>query len=126
MSGAPPTLRTPEEFDAWRALPGPRWVFKHSRVCPVSSAAYAEFLSYLAARPGEEARVIVVQDGRPASNRVAEATGVRHESPQAFLLADGAVAWHASHGSITESSLAAARAAAAAPPPPRAGTTPGR
>jgi monothiol bacilliredoxin len=33
---------------------------------------------------------------------------VRHESPQALLLAGGEVVWHASHGSIRAEALASA------------------
>ena len=41
--------------------------------------------------------LIVVQHARPVSNAVVERFGVRHESPQALLLRDGRVVWHASH-----------------------------
>ncbi len=85
-------------------------VFKHSLTCPISSAAFREFQRYLAggAPDGTRVRLIEVQNARPASNRVAEVTGVRHESPQALLIEDGAVRWHRSHGQITAQALAAA------------------
>ena len=45
---------------------------------------------------------------RPLSLEAAETTGVPHESPQALLVRDGTVTWHASHGGITTESLASA------------------
>jgi bacillithiol system protein YtxJ len=39
------------------------------------------------------------------SNAIAERFGVRHETPQALLIKDGRVVWHASHWSITSDSL---------------------
>ena len=82
-------------------------LFKHSPTCPVSGAAWAEFLAFArgpkAAGPAESApalRVIDVLAGRAVARRVAERTGVRHESPQALVLRDGKVARHASHGSL--------------------------
>jgi bacillithiol system protein YtxJ len=44
---------------------------------------------------------------------VALRTGVRHESPQAFVLLDGVQIWNASHADITTERLAAARDGAA-------------
>ena len=35
-------------------------------------------------------------------------TGVAHESPQALVLRNGRVAWHASHWQVTADSVAAA------------------
>ncbi len=45
---------------------------------------------------------------RPLARAIAERTNVRHESPQALLLEGGEVRWHASHGAITQESLAEA------------------
>jgi bacillithiol system protein YtxJ len=53
-------------------------------------------------------RVVVVQDERPLSQAIEAATGVRHESPQALVVQQGRVTWHASHGAITAPRLAAA------------------
>lgn len=83
-------------------------VFKHSLTCPISHAAFREFEQFLASRPANDAvryELIEIQNARPASNAVAERTGIRHESPQALLLEDGKVRWHASHWDITRSSL---------------------
>ena len=79
-------------------------LFKHSPTCPVSGAAWAEYLAFArgagAATPPPALRVIDVLSGRAIARRVAEITGVRHESPQALVLRDGKVARHASHGAL--------------------------
>jgi bacillithiol system protein YtxJ len=94
-----------EAFDAWRHRPGFSWLFKHSRICPDSAAAYAEVAAYEKAHPGDVIGLIVVQDARDASNRAAAAFGVKHESPQLFLLRDGKVVWHASHDAVTQGAM---------------------
>ena len=38
---------------------------------------------------------------RDISNEVAEKTGVRHESPQAIIIKDSKVVYHASHYDVT-------------------------
>lgn len=90
-------------------------LFKHSLTCPVSHAAFRELESFLAQELPEDltVRLIEVQNARPASNRVAEKTGVRHESPQALLIEKGAVIWHRSHWNIDARSLVAATSPAA-------------
>ncbi|MBA3708070.1 MAG: bacillithiol system redox-active protein YtxJ [Planctomycetes bacterium] len=87
----------------------PAWLFKHSNACPISTAAYDEFRSYLAAHPEEVAAVVVVQSERPLSNWIATRLKHTHQSPQVFLVKDGAVMWSASHWSITAVALEAAR-----------------
>jgi bacillithiol system protein YtxJ len=42
-----------------------------------------------------------VQSARELSRRVAEQTGIRHESPQAIILRNGQAVWSASHFDIT-------------------------
>jgi bacillithiol system protein YtxJ len=103
------TLADPAAVDAFLAGPGPRWILKHSSICPISDAAFREMEAFLAERPGETVGLVVVQDHRPASDHAARVLGVRHETPQAFLLLDRRVLWHGSHGRITRLSLAAAR-----------------
>lgn len=89
----------------------PVLIFKHSLICPISSAAlgeYQEFLEQADPLLDLQCCLIKIQEQRGVSNAVAERTGVRHESPQALLLLDGKVRWHASHGAITAAALAAA------------------
>jgi bacillithiol system protein YtxJ len=89
-----------------RALAAPLFlVFKHSLICPVSARAFAEYEAFAAARPDVPTAWIDVIGERPWSRRVAEATGVTHQSPQALLVRDGRVAWHASHGAILRQAL---------------------
>lgn len=92
-----------------RALAAPLFlVFKHSTRCGVSADAMAEFEAFAAARPDVPSAWIDVIVERPWSQRVAQVTGVEHASPQALLVRDGRVAWHASHGAITRRALEAA------------------
>jgi bacillithiol system protein YtxJ len=83
-------------------------IFKHSSRCEISAAAFAEYQAFAAARPDVPTAWIDVIAERPWSLRAAEASGVEHQSPQALLVRDGRVTWHASHGAITRKSLAAA------------------
>jgi bacillithiol system protein YtxJ len=71
-------------------------LFKHSTTCPVSAAAYAQMSQV----PGDVS-LVVVQRARDVSQEVAARTGVRHESPQAIILRNGAAVWNRSHWSVT-------------------------
>jgi bacillithiol system protein YtxJ len=85
----------------------PVWILKHSLTCPISAQAWSEFKRFAAESPedGPVLAVVEIQNARPVSLALAERTGVRHESPQALLLRDGRVAWHANHYSIDCSSM---------------------
>ena len=96
---------TPQAFDAWRQRPGYTWLLKHSRTCPVSAAAYAEVEAYERTHARDAIALVVVQDHRAASDFVSSAFGVRHESPQLFLVKDGKAIWNASHGEITQATM---------------------
>ena len=92
-----------------RALAAPLFLlFKHSARCGVSASAFAEYEAFAAARADVPTAWIDVIAERPWSQHVAERTGIAHESPQAILVRDGRVAWHASHGAITRRALDAA------------------
>jgi bacillithiol system protein YtxJ len=85
----------------------PVLLFKHSLTCGTSAHANDELRAFLGGG-GENIPVcglIVVQHARPVSSAVVERFGVRHESPQALLLRDGRVVWHASHWRITARAL---------------------
>lgn len=88
-----------------RSRERPVWIFKHSLTCPISSRAWSEFRSFAEDRPDGVYILIEVQNARSISNAVAERTGIRHQSPQAILLRNAAVAWHASHYSIEVTAL---------------------
>lgn len=106
-------VSAPEQWHALVALSRERpvWLMKHSTSCGISKAARREFEHFVAGRPAAEpARfaLVEVQAARELCRRIAEQTGVRHESPQVLLLRDGAVTWHASHWKIDTASLAEA------------------
>lgn len=71
-------------------------LFKHSQTCPISANIYYEISETEA-----EINLVVVQKARQISNEIAERTGIRHETPQAIVLKDGKVIYHASHYNIT-------------------------
>lgn len=99
----PARLCTPPELEA--AFAAERYlVFKHSTRCPISAAAFAEYQRWSAAHPEAATGWIDVLQERALSSTVAERTGIRHESPQAILLARGKARWDAAHA-ITFASL---------------------
>src|ERR1044072_8724621 len=67
-------------------------LFKHSTTCPISSAAYQQMSQYEG-----DISILVVQKSRGLSRAIETRTGVRHESPQAIVLRNGAPVWNASH-----------------------------
>ncbi|MDQ3713312.1 MAG: bacillithiol system redox-active protein YtxJ [Acidobacteriota bacterium] len=71
-------------------------LFKHSMTCPISAGVYQEI-----SKADADINLIVVQKARDVSNAVAEKTGIRHESPQAFVVKKGKVVYHASHYDVT-------------------------
>jgi bacillithiol system protein YtxJ len=96
-----------------RSFDGPVLLFKHSLTCGTSAHANDEVRAFLAGAENTPiCGLIVVQHARPVSNAVVERFGVRHESPQALLLRDGRVVWHASHWRLTARALEDAVAAA--------------
>ena len=98
-----------DEQELARAFEEP-WalVFKHSTRCPVSTAAYREVVEFRRRHPAAAVYIVHVVEQRALSKAVADRTGVRHESPQAIVLADGAVTWSASHEGVTADALEAA------------------
>ena len=81
-------------------------ILKHSERCGISRQAFREVERFLREQPDIDAAWIDVRGHRALSDRVTEATGVAHASPQAFWIRDGRVAWHASHFDITAEDLA--------------------
>src|SRR2546423_15358792 len=72
-------------------------LFKHSNTCPISARAYGQMEQF-----GGDVAIIVVQKNRDVSREIETRTGVRNESPQAFVLRNGQVAWSPSNFAITE------------------------
>ncbi len=90
-------------------------VFKHSTRCPVSTAAHREVAEFRRRNPAAAVYVVHVVEQRDLSRSIAERTGVRHESPQAIVLAGGAVVWTDSHEGVTSDALVAVLPVPAAP-----------
>lgn len=75
-------------------------LFKHSITCPISANVFEEV-----ANVDSTVFLVVVQDARALSNKIAEKTGIRHESPQAIIIKDGKSVFHASHYDISAAEL---------------------
>jgi thioredoxin 1 len=105
ISSMPARFTTVDSLDKLDALIAeshvhPVFLFKHSNSCGIS--AHIKFqLSPLDA----EVHIIVVQESRPVSNSVVERLGVRHASPQAFVLSGGKVIYHATHYGIDPAAI---------------------
>lgn len=91
-------IHTTDELDALleQSNEKPVILFKHSTTCPISHGVYKEV-----SNADADINLIVVQNSRNISTAVAEKTGIRHESPQALILRNGKVVYHASHYDVT-------------------------
>ncbi|MEM6783982.1 MAG: bacillithiol system redox-active protein YtxJ [Bacteroidota bacterium] len=89
-------------------------VLKTSIACPISARGQEQFVQ-LENDADPPLYGLVVQYARPLSNHIAEAIGVEHQTPQALVIYDGKVVFHASHHHITAGRLrdAARRAVSA-------------
>ncbi|MEZ5292528.1 MAG: bacillithiol system redox-active protein YtxJ [Vicinamibacterales bacterium] len=85
-------------------------IFKHSDSCGSSWMARADLVSGDLPMPVHE---IVVQRSRDLAHDVAARLRVRHESPQALVVAGGAAVWHSSHAGVTAERVRQAWTAAA-------------
>jgi bacillithiol system protein YtxJ len=79
---------------------------KHSITCPISKGGYDEFEKFSNEHPHIPAYFLHVQDARPLSDYIAEKLGIKHESPQVFIINKKKVKWHASHWNITSKAIA--------------------
>lgn len=98
-------LRSLPEAEILLRSPGALF-FKHSTRCAVSSYALEEVERFLEERPGAEVHLVDVIRDRAVSDALARWTGVRHQSPQAIVVAGGQIVWHASHERVTAEALA--------------------
>ena len=109
-------LRTTADAEAMLAASheAPVVLLKHSVACPVSARGQGQVAALDG--PGAPPRyVVVVQYAREVSTWLAERLGVRHETPQALVLRDGAAVFVQNHSRIhTEDLRQAAREAAGA------------
>jgi bacillithiol system protein YtxJ len=88
-----------------RSKTNPVLIFKHSTQCAISDEAHNEFINFAEETENLESTVVLVIENRRLSNAIEQRFGIRHESPQALLIKDGRVVWHASHWNITSESL---------------------
>ena len=89
----------------------PVYLLKHSIACPISARGQMEFVG-LEGEDDPELYAVVVQYARDVSNYLAEALGVKHETPQAILIKDGEAVSVASHYDIKTDDLREAATAA--------------
>ena len=83
----------------------PTVLFKHSATCPVSADAFDELESFHESAADVHCYYVIVSENRDVSNQIAEETGIKHESPQIFLISNKEVVWHASHSQISKDSI---------------------
>ena len=97
------------ELDALlaRSHDAPVILFKHSTTCPISARAHRQ-MAELSTQVAGRISLVVVQRARDISRRVAELTGIQHESPQTIILRNGQAVWSASHFDITAEAVAQA------------------
>jgi bacillithiol system protein YtxJ len=97
-------LQSIDELHEFVQQPGKHLLFKHSTTCPISAKAHEEFQEFVSENPISAAVVHVIED-RPVSNQVAEDFGIKHESPQIFLIENGEVRWNTSHWKIKKEGI---------------------
>ncbi|HBE81797.1 MAG: bacillithiol system redox-active protein YtxJ [Blastocatellia bacterium] len=96
----PASFRTIGSFDDLddafeRSNVEPVVVLKHSNRCGISFDIFEQMHDF-----DGEVNVVVIQESRAVSDAVAERTGHRHQSPQAFVIRDGRAVYHATHYAI--------------------------
>jgi len=88
-----------------RSQRDPVVIFKHSTQCSRSAAAYEEFQAFVNENPGVPCGTVMVIEDRDLSDDLEDRFGIRHESPQAIVIAGGSPVWHASHWAVTAQAL---------------------
>lgn len=84
----------------------PQVVLKHSTRCGTSFFAKKNLDAIPAEQvEGADLYIIDVVRSRSVSLYFGDKVGVLHESPQLFVIRDGAVVWHGSHHQVNEDNL---------------------
>ena len=100
-------LTSPAEVDGFLAEYPLAVVFK-AGTCHKTQETFSQVQPLLEGRPDLPLGIIRVVESRSASNRVAEVTGLRHESPQLILFKDGKSVFNRDNWNITGESFAEA------------------
>jgi bacillithiol system protein YtxJ len=101
------SLTTAEQVDDFLAKHPASAIFK-AGTCHKTQETFAQVQAHLESREDLPLGIIRVVESRPASNRVAERTGITHESPQIILFKDGKAVFDRDNWDITGESVAAA------------------
>lgn len=97
-------LTTPEEVDAFIAENPLAAVFK-AGTCHKTMQGWGNVEHFLKDRPDVPVGIIRVVEARPASNRVAQITGITHQSPQIVVFKDGQAQFDLDNWDITKENL---------------------
>lgn len=100
-------LTTPEQVDQFLAENPDSVVFKIG-ICHKNQVAFALLEAHLEGRKDLPLGIIDVVRSREASQRIAERTGIIHESPQVVLFREGRAVFDRDNWDITSASLAEA------------------
>lgn len=83
-------------------------IYKHSPICGMSDIAIVQFERFRLGDPGRfDFFQVDVIGARPASQKLEQLLGVRHESPQVLMVWESRCFWHGSHRAIKEDRLSA-------------------
>lgn len=86
----------------------PLLILKHSTRCSISSRAHQEFRDHFAEHRDDNsvlyARVLVIEQ-QSLSQRIGEALGIPHQSPQLIVVRNGRAVRDLSHFAITNRSI---------------------
>jgi bacillithiol system protein YtxJ len=111
VQGEPQRISTLEDLNTLWTSSAPVLLFKHSNRCECSHAVIDEYRSFTqehAEEKGLQSALVVVQEARSVANEIESRTGVKHQTPQAILMKEGRVLWHASHWGITRKAMESA------------------
>jgi bacillithiol system protein YtxJ len=100
-------LTTAEQVDEFLAANQTAAIFK-AGTCHKTQETFTHVQAQLEPREDLPLGIIRVVEARPASNRVAERTGIVHESPQILLFKEGKAVFDRDNWDITAESIAQA------------------
>ncbi len=100
-------LTSPEQVDAFVREHPAAAIFK-AGTCHKTQEMFGHVQSQLDPRDDLSLGIIRVVEARAASNRVAEMTGIQHQSPQLLLFKEGKAVYDRDNWDITPESIAEA------------------